>query len=268
MNPQYVTTFFARLAMSNRHYPTQTVIEQVQVNGKPITEADQSVRAGFGEPIEFTVRMSGAPPGEVKHIELHSPSGGAAQPIDLTQSSLSATGERVFVGQLPQLIDTLEFEVHLGDAWTEATKLEVIPLPVVEPKLTATPPVYAQSAAAAEQDKAAGMRQLSVLEGSRVELEINCANKALTAAELAVDALGSSADSKTSGNKKQFALERQDSDGRRWALTTKDSPLARVDSRIKYEIQVTDADGLHLPHPLDGSINIKADRPPSVDRLS
>ena len=48
------------------------------------------------------------------------------------------------------------------------------------------------------------------------------------------------------------------------ALTTKDSPLARVDSRVKYEIQVTDADGLHLPHPLDGSINIKADRPPNV----
>jgi uncharacterized protein DUF4175 len=264
MNPQYVTTFLARLAMSNRHYPTQTVIEQVQVNGTIITEADQSVPTGFGEPINFTVRTSGAPPGDVKRIEMHSTAGGAAQPIELTQSLLSATGERVFAGQLPQLIDSLEFEVHLGDAWTEPTKLEVIPLPVVEPKLTATPPVYAQSAAAAEQDKAAGMRQLSVLEGSRVELEINCANKALTAATLTVDALGSSADTKASSNKKQFALERQAGDGRRWALTTKDSPLAHVDSRVKYEIQVTDADGLHLPHPLDGSINIKPDHPPSV----
>jgi hypothetical protein len=261
MNPQYVTTFFARLAMSNRHYPTQTVIEQVQVNGTAIVDVDRPVRAGFGEPIEFAVRMSGAAPGEVKHIELHSSAGAAAQPVEMTQSSLSSTGERVFVGQLPQLIDSLEFDVHLGDAWTEPTKLEVIPLPVVEPKLSATPPAYAQSAVVAEQDKAAGMRQLSVLEGSRVELEVNCANKSLADATLTLDPL---ADTKASGAKKQFALQRQDADGRRWTFATADSPLARVDSRVKYEIQVTDADGLHLPHPLEGSINIKADHPPTV----
>jgi hypothetical protein len=263
MAPQYATTFFARLAMSNRHYPTRTVIEQVEVNGAVVAEGEREVRAGYGQPIDFAVRVSGEPPGKVKRVELHSPAGGSAQPIELTQSSRSSTGERVFVGQLPQLIDTLEFDAHAGDAWTEPIKLEVIPLPVVEPKLTPTPPAYARSAAMTEQDKAAGMRQLSVLEGSRVDLEVNCANKALTAVTLTLDSMSSSADRKTGSEKKQFNLQPQGSDGRRWTLAA-DSPLAHIDARVKYEIQVTDADGLHLPHPIDGSINIKPDRPPTV----
>ena len=52
--------------------------------------------------------------------------------------------------------------------------------------------------------------------------------------------------------------------GHRWTLTAKDSPLARVDSLLKYEIQVADIDGLRLPHPIEGSIRIKPDRPPTV----
>jgi hypothetical protein len=264
LSPQHVTTFLARLAMSNRHYPTRTVIEELQVNGAIVTEANPVVRAGDGEPIEFAVRTSGESPGDVKRVELHSAAGGAAQPVELTQSARSSTGERVFVGQLPHLIDSLDFEVHLGDAWTEPTTLEVIPLPVIEPKLSATPPDYARSAASAEQEKAAGMRQLSVLEGSHVDLEIHCANKSLNAATLTVDAMGSSADPKAAARKKQIDLQRADADGRRWTLAATDSPLARIDSRVKYAIQVTDADGLHLPHPIEGAINIKADRPPTV----
>ena len=33
---------------------------------------------------------------------------------------------------------------------------------------------------------------------------------------------------------------------------------------MKYEIQVTDEDGLHLPHAIDGYIRIKIDRPPTI----
>ena len=33
---------------------------------------------------------------------------------------------------------------------------------------------------------------------------------------------------------------------------------------MKYQIQVTDEDGLHLPHPMDGYIRIKIDRPPTI----
>ncbi len=78
------------------------------------------------------------------------------------------------------------------------------------------------------------------------------------------DAKAAGADAKPKFVTKEYPLVMRDSDGRRWGLAAKDSPLARVAAELKYEIQVTDADGLHLPHPLDGYIRIKADRPPTV----
>jgi hypothetical protein len=262
--PQYTLTFLARLAMSNQHYPSRTMIDEVQANGTVVAASDRSVRAGYGQPIDFAIRLSGESPGDVKRIDLRSFTSGISQPVELAQDMKSANGQMVFKGQLPQLVDSLEFEVHAGDAWTEPTKLEVIPLPVIEPKLTATPPAYARSAALAEQDKSAGSRQLSVLEGSRVDLEINCENKSLTAATLAVVTTEFDADKKAVTIKKDYPLEKQDADGRRWMLTVKDTPLARIDSLLKYEIQVLDADGLRLPHPIEGSIHIKSDRLPTI----
>jgi hypothetical protein len=148
------------------------------------------------------------------------------------------------------LVDSLQFQVFAGDAWTDPGQLEVIPLPEIQPKLTPTPPAYARSSAAAG-DEPAGSRQLSVLEGSRVDLEIECLNKRLTDATMTVD-------------DKKFPLAPRDSDGRHWALPAAASPLARIDDGVKYQIQVTDEDGLHLPHPMEGYIRIKIDRPPTI----
>jgi hypothetical protein len=264
MYPQYALTFLSRLAMSNRHYPTRTMIDEVQVNGAIVAASDRSVRAGYGQPIDFAIRLSGESPGDVRRVDLRSVTNGVSQPVELAQAMKSANGQMLFKGQLPQLVDSLDFEVHAGDAWTEPTKLEVVPLPVIEPKLTATPPAYARSTALAEQDKSAGSRQLSVLEGSRVDLEINCENKSLAAATLSVLSTEFDADKKPVTSKKDYPLERQDADGRRWTLTAADTALARIDSLLKYEIQVSDADGLRLPRPLEGSIHIKADRPPTI----
>jgi hypothetical protein len=264
MFPQHLTTFFARLAMSNVHYPTRTQIDEVQVNGSVITLGDRPIHAGYGQPVDFVVRTSGEAPGAGSEITLRSISNGVSSPLKLAQDSKSADGRTLFRGELPQLVDSVEFEVHAGDAWTESTQLDVIPLAVVEPKLIATPPTYAQAAALVDPEKSAGSRQLSVLEGSRVDLEINCDNKSLTAATLSVTSTDFDSDKKAVAVKKEFPLEKQDADGRRWKLTAADTPLAHVDSLLKYEIQVTDIDGLHLPHPLDGSIRIKPDRPPTV----
>jgi hypothetical protein len=156
----------------------------------------------------------------------------------------------VFRAQLPELVDSLQFQVFAGDAWTDPARLEVIPLPVIEPKLTPTPPAYARQSAAANDEPVAS-RQLSVLEGSRVDLELACLNKRLTDATLIVD-------------KKSYPLAARDSDGRHWVLPAAGSPLARIDDAVKYQIQVTDEDGLHLPHPMEGYIRIKIDRPPTI----
>ncbi|HKD36326.1 MAG TPA: DUF4175 family protein, partial [Pirellulales bacterium] len=264
MYPQYVATFFSRLAMSNSHYPTRTQIDEVQVNGAAVAIGDRPIHAGYAQSVEFAVQTSGEAPRATSEITLRTISSGVSSPLALAQESKSADGRLRFRAELPQLVDSLEFQVHAGDAWTEWTSLEVIPLAVVEPKLTATPPAYAQAAALAGLDKSAGSRQLSVLEGSRVDLEINCDNKPLIAAALSVTITNYDMDKKAVTVKKEFPLEKQDAEGRRWKLTAVDTPLAHVDSLLKYEIQVTDIDGLHLPHPLDGSIRIKPDRPPTV----
>ena len=100
-----------------------------------------------------------------------------------------------------------------------------------------------------------GARQLSVLEALRVDLEVQCLNKRLIAATVTID-------------KQQYPLESREASGqeagRHWTLAVAKTPLARIDSALKYEIQVTDEDELHLPHPIEGFIRIKVDRPPTI----
>jgi hypothetical protein len=256
--PRYAAIFFARLGLGHQHYPTRTMIDEVQVNGTAIPVGEKPVRAGYGQPIDFAVQISGVVPADMRKIDLRSVSSGTGRPIELTMDpkSTSSGGPVVFRGQLPQLVDSLDFQVYLGDAWTDPSRLEVIPLPVIEPKLTTTPPAYARSAASVADEGTLGSRQLSVLEGSRVDLEIQCVNKPLIAATVTID-------------KHQYPLEGRDlpqgvDPGRHWTLPVEKTPLARIDSALKYEIQVTDEDGLHLPHPIDGYIRIKIDRPPTI----
>ena len=109
-------------------------------------------------------------------------------PIELIVDPISKIGRdcgngRVPAVNSPQLVDTLDFQIYLGDAWTDPSRLEVIPLPNVQPKLTVSPPAYARAVASKAADEGTpGVRQLSVLEGSRVDLEIQCLNKPLVAA--------------------------------------------------------------------------------------
>jgi len=248
--PRYAGTFLLRLAFASRHYPTATQIDEVQLNGQIVTDGEK-IRAGYGQPIRFAVRASGEMPADVRKITLRPAAGGSTRPIELTAST-AADGQKLFTGELPQLVDTLEYQVYLGDAWTDPSTVEVIPLPVVETQLTATPPEYARSAQPASAAKSqGGYRQLSVLEGSRVDLRIRCANKGLQSAVLSID-------------KKHFPLQAVDQDRREWALPEKDSALARVEKPLRYEVEAIDEDGLQLPHPLDGYIHTQTDRPPVV----
>jgi len=261
--PRYAATFLNRLAMGSQHYPTRTNIDELRVNGTVVAGDGQTIRGGYGQPVEFAVRLKGEIPTDVRKIELTSVSSGVARPIELTAVKPASSAKppaadatsadssiAVFSAKLPELVDSLEFQVFAGDAWTDPSSLVVIPLPEIQPKLTPTPPKYARQSPGVS-DEPAGSRQLSVLEGSKVDLEIECLNKRLTDATLTVD-------------KKSYPLAARDSDGRHWALPVAGSPLARIDDVLKYQIQVTDEDGLHLPHPMEGYIRIKIDRPPTI----
>ena len=82
--PRYAATFLNRLAMGSQHYPTRTTIEELKVNGTMVANDGQSIRSGYGQPVEFAVRTAGEIPTDVRKIELTSVSSGVSRPIELT----------------------------------------------------------------------------------------------------------------------------------------------------------------------------------------
>ncbi len=179
----------------------------------------------------------------------------AADRIDKRLASWpgDADDRAVYVGRLARLVDSINYQLYLGDAWTDPAKVDMIPLPVVEPRFTPVPPDYAQAAPVANVEPSA--RHLSVLEGSEVKVAIECTNKKrLAKAWLTVT---------SESEPRRYRLTQQDNEGYRWTLAARDTPFSRIDDELRFEIQVTDEDGLHLETPIRGYIRIRADRPPT-----
>ncbi len=149
-HPGHVAAFLNRFLLGSAHYPTKTSIDQILVNGKPVSTApggDYVVKTAYGRPLRFEVRTSGELP-EGGRVDLASISGGLQSTVDLgrVKDGNPAAEQAAFQGQLPKMIDSLYFQVYLGDAWTDPIELRVIPLPVVDLQLTPTPPSYAKNA--------------------------------------------------------------------------------------------------------------------------
>jgi len=158
----------------------------------------------------------------------------------------------LFIGQLPRLNEPVTYRVTLGDAYTDPAEISMIALPAVEAKLTPVPPKYAAKALAAEP---AG-RQAAVLVGSDVKVAIECTNKkSLKEAWIIVRTAGST-------NAKRYDLQSTNQDRTQWSLVASNTPLNDVQEELRYEIQVTDDDGLHLETPIKGSVRIRIDKPP------
>ncbi|MDX1946365.1 MAG: hypothetical protein SFU86_13270 [Pirellulaceae bacterium] len=169
----------------------------------------------------------------------------AAWPGDREQSAL-------YSAELGRLIEPVDFKITLGDAWTDPARLAMIPLPIVEPRFTPVPPKYAVRGT--EQFDASG-RQLSVLEGTTIRLDLEVMNgKPLQSAWLIA---------KQNEAARRFDLQSADQGGLVWKLPDHDSPLAGIREEVRYEMQVIDQDGLSLETPLRGTIRIRPDRPPT-----
>ncbi len=170
-----------------------------------------------------------------------------------TASSEAPTA--IYEGELERLADGVKYKLFLGDAWTDPARIAMIPLPIVERKLTPLPPAYARTAKDTQPTSAP---QISVLEGSQVNVAVECKNeKSLSAVWLVT---------KVDDKAKRFELAKQDNAGRHWQLTVASgdkNPFARITEELKYEIQATDSDGLSLEAPLRGVIRIRPDRSPS-----
>lgn len=159
----------------------------------------------------------------------------------------------VLTGELARLNDDVKFRITASDAWTEPAQIQMIPLPVIETKVSAKPPTYA-----ADRMKKApsATGQLAVPEGSTVDITIRCVNrKPLAAAWMAIQ---------NADGPQRIDLAAQDAQRNNWSLNVGDSPFRDIRRELRYEIQVVDLDGLSLEVPIRGTIRIRPDEPPKV----
>ena len=132
----------------------------------------------------------------------------------------------------------------------------MLPLPIVEVELVATPPAYAAAALPVQRSR---QTQLAVLEGSRVELSVRCVNgKRLQGAWLTLrgDGAGQAA--------RRWPLVPAGAEGDVWHLADASSPLASVQDDMRFGLEVVDADGLAPAASLGGTIRCLRDQPPSA----
>jgi hypothetical protein len=252
LHQDYVRAFFNRLALGMAHYPTRTNLEQVAINGQAVqlsTHDTTVVRSPYGMLINLTVLASGVLPDAGK-VTVQPLDGRNPSTLKLARDNDTDTR---YAAQLPEIVDALSFEVFLGDAHTEPIRIDVIPLPVIETQAEVTIPEYAQYTAGAAPGPQ-NSRQLTVIEGSRVDLKVACGNKRLSDVTLTIEGV-------------QYPLKpdpNAKSPGQLWMLGDTATPLTSVTQPLRYEVQVTDDDGLHLPQPFQGSVRIKPDQKPQI----
>ncbi len=254
--PAYATTFLNRLALGARHYPTLVRIDRIEING-----VENPARAAYGQPLQFKLFVSRSDGGRLPvdgRIELHElTQSQRGRPLDLQPKSADRSLKRdTYEGKMSALLEAIEYQAFVGDDWTEPTRLDVIPLPLVDVKLTPHPPEYARRAP--QDPEMPGSRQLLVFEGSRVDLQIQCGNKHLKQAELTI------------GEERiPLTMIKPFSAGRGgeeiWQLpANRQSPLSSVTATLNYQLNVVDEDQLKPDHPISGSIRIKADGKPTI----
>lgn len=249
LRPDVAIAFLDRLALGSMHYPTRTRFESLTVAGQTVRFAAprrQQVASPMGQPLAVEAVLAGVVP-ESGRVRFSSASGGAETMLDLEPDQDGKGGS--FAARLPRLLEPVDVQVFAGDAWTDPVRIDVVPPPIIDTTLTAEPPAYARGAApVAGERPATNVRQISVIEGSRVRLGVTCANKPLDSVVLAIDG-------------QEFPLERPAA-GQAWALPAGASPLDEVVEPLQFEVRVRDADGLAPERPITGSIRIRPDAPP------
>ncbi len=189
----------------------------------------------------------------------------------------------VYIARVPRLVEDAKYQVQIGvgwserpwrrwlgffvgsrrgKAWTDFATITVSQLPVIQIDHEVYPPTYAVKSGSDQPGEQSGpirlpqgMRQISVVEGSRVVLRLYC-DKYLQQATATIGA-------------EEYPFEQvvpTDSSDRRdqWVLDSPACPLANVLEPIRYAVQVVDGEGQSLQQPIEGLIRIQADSPPRI----
>lgn len=255
-NPGYLNAFFNRLMLGNAFYPTETQIAKVTVNGTSLYDngvVKESFATPFGQSVNFEVTISGLIPESLKgRLQVQNLDGTISTDVELVAPEKSEPGTLVLRGQLPRLMDSVNFEVFVGDARSIPFQIKAVPLPVVDLQLQVTPPRYAAAASTSNADaKGAAKWHLSVIEGSRIDVSLESLNSDLDSAKLWI-------------GEHEFSLTKSGDGARKWALKPDGTPLASIAEPVEYKLQVTDTQGLQLEAPIRGSIRLKQDLPPRI----
>lgn len=249
LRPDFARAFLDRMAMGRSRYPTRTTIEAFSVGNHDVlaaTAGDAVVTCPTGQPVEFAVVLGGALP-TAGRLRITTASGGDENSLDMVPDPEGDA--RTFTARLSRLFEPVRAQVFVGDTWTEPVRLDVVPLPTIEMRLSAVAPDYAAPGAAA-QKPASNVRHVAVFEGSRVGVDVSCANKRLRSAAVVIDGV-------------EHPLEPSAS-GREWSLPTESSPLSRVMEPVTFDLRVVDEDGLSPDRPLTCSVRILRDARPRV----
>jgi hypothetical protein len=262
--PGYFGAFFNRLLLGADSYPTKTQIVSVEVNGKAVLDAGEikKLSSPYGAPLSFVVTGGGELPADgIGRIRIESLDGNIATDIEITSTAakrdsdekspadakLENSSSTVFRGELPRLMDSVSFRVYLGDARSQPLRIDAIPLPTVDVQIKVTPPDYAKEFAKNQADGKTSRRQLSVIEGSQVELSVRSLNKKLERAKLWIG---------------EDEYDLTSTDKMRWSFNITGTPFESVSEPLKYRIEVTDTEGLKLESPIYGTLRLRSDQAP------
>jgi hypothetical protein len=268
--PGYFYAYVNRMLLGSAQYPTATQIDEVVINGQAVINKSRMVNSEltspFGHPLIFEVHVSGqTPSATARNIHVQSLDGNVATEVrlsvlgheapsdkqsDADSKSSSKDTDLTLVGELPRLMDSVTIQVFVGDARSSLITVQATPLPVVETKLSVTPPEYVR-AVIAPLDATESQRALSVVEGSRVDLTVRSLDKPLEAVELTI-------------NDNNYRLTPRDADKLEWTLDVLGTDFASISETIRYQIQATDSQGLQLENPIHGTIRLRTDQPPRL----
>ncbi|MBI1374692.1 MAG: hypothetical protein GC159_18390 [Phycisphaera sp.] len=228
--PGHAFAFMNRFLLGGAHYPTATRIVEVVSPGD---------RSAYGQPIRFRIKADGVLPTSGS-VELTALSTGLRTTIELTPDKADA---KLYVGELARAMDDMTYTIHLGDAYTDARDLTLIPVPTVEVDMQIETPPYATQKFTA---RSYGRETRIALEGSKVTASVT-SDKPLKSATFTID-------------EQAFAMKQS---GDKWVLPN-NTPLANVAATMRYEVQVVDEDDLSLERPISGVLQVRADQPPRV----
>src|SRR6516162_2703830 len=150
--PDHVRTFADRILLGSAHYPTRTHITRIAVNGSHADESPSRPRIPFGGAAHFEVEAAGVCPasGSIQIVADASGESVVVNLVPVNDSKIQAStsdprseSTKTYTAELARLTAPVNYQVFLGDAWTEPAVLDVIPPPVVSLELEYSPPAYA-----------------------------------------------------------------------------------------------------------------------------